>query len=117
MRPISARLFAASDILRGGLEREAFVDPSCDPTGHDLHWAAQLCEPQSTAGGAVAVRSGTISDEQGAVRPARHLGSDDLAVRQVDCARNVPRIEQGGAANVEQDEARLFGLQGVMNVP
>lgn len=98
------------------LQFEAFVDPASNAAGHDLDRPVELGQPQRAPRRAVAVRASAIGDEQGILRPLRHLGRDDLAVRQVDRPLDVALGIERRATDIEQDKVGALG-QRVMNVP
>ncbi|CAM2151582.1 hypothetical protein PT2222_260070 [Paraburkholderia tropica] len=103
----------------GSLEVEAFVEPTGDAADHQLHRAAEFCEPDRAARRAIAVRPRAIRHEQRVERIRFELRRDDLAVRQVDRARHVTLRVERGAAYVEQYEIGLAAAIGErrMHVP
>ena len=60
--------------------------------------------------------TGAIGDENGALRPCRLLGRDDLAMGQVDRPRNMALGEESRTPHVKQHEVRALA-QRVVNVP
>ena len=86
-------LGAISVLIRGQVE--AFVQPSCNPSDHDLHRSPQLSEAQGRTCRAVTVRAGAIRDEECVGRIVHQLRFDNLAVRQIDRARHMALREQG----------------------
>src|SRR5580704_5207335 len=89
-------------VLRDGVE--ALSAPAAYAADHDLHRQPQLREAQRAALRAVAMRSCTIDDEQGAVRIGSQTRADELAVRDIEGAGHMAGGEFLRAAHVDEHE-------------
>src|SRR6185312_5704877 len=93
------------------------IDPAGDTTGHQLHRPSQPGQPHGGTRRAIAMRAGAIHHEQGLRGVLRQPRFDDLGVRDVDRAGDVPALVVRRAAGIDEDEAQLSLLQGVVRVP
>jgi hypothetical protein len=104
--------------LRGiGVEREALVLPSFDPTDHLLDRTTKRSEADCGLVCSVAMRTGTVDNEQGVVGILRQIALADPRMRQVDRAWQVACGEQLRTADVQHNEARGGLAQPLVYIP